>query len=794
MPGFRLFRRTVVPTPDAPRHTDSAMPGSSVTPRPPLPGSNRFPPGHPMNPYPVQRNSGNPSSRASGSFSLISSLSKIHLDLPLSTSSGGGVPACSRTIYGPKEVRDNFHRNLKEDEVKRVLAKIEMIYREVELDSDELESGYCCCLGLLNPKANIRVNGSIFNSNGLLNPKANIRVNDSIFNSDASSPGKGGDMAQRSLDGLITFLTCLFPYLPVAEALAYLDAVDADPLAAAALIITKRGRNYCWNYYWMNPTIAAATMEMALKCGAVAAQHPDPSLLVKGWTSLSPYLHQIALPLSVPCPDYNTWSFILRNLRNEYCNLEVQAAWELADDRLHAKLRFSDDGGLPTGLPPVRAAMKRVLLAKIHGFYLKALCSLPKDELTQRYHRALVMGGYCYGPLQPAANIIVNMIWYEQTFPTTKRLKKITLISTGFLWRVAARSLYGLISFLCTRYPSLTPDHAVQRLLVAEANLQVADPNLFETPSNLEMDWSWCPQIGSGKGTASIQMKAVRKASASVLEAYTAAATAAFHPSPPAQKEFLGSPDSVEKLKNASYMVCLDNGHQLSNEEFGLLFMFLQKCCLSSVGTLDHQQEPEPTVVGKSEYAEISRRVHSFWGLHDRVSSMVNAALEKFNRTHESQYSLHIICGVNELVSGPKFCNNFLAHLPFKYQHYHINFLATLDAQPPKLFFAECNLDDHNDTWCVPVDWSPPVGGQARCFYCESHGYRIIHPALSFHGFDFEDAFFGPDNKEFYDNDQIIFFKSAFMEWVNGVEEDAIYISYRLRGDDGDGDSKRLRL
>ena len=202
-------------------------------------------------------------------------------------------------------------------------------------------------------------------------------------------------------------------------------------------------------------------------------------------------------------------------------------------------------------------------------------------------------------------------------------------------------------------YPSCAPatrasDHAVQRLLVAEANLQVADPNLFETPSNLEMFWSWCPQIGSGKGTASIQMKAVRKASASVLEAYTAAATAAFHPSPPAQKEFLGSPDSVEKLKNASYMVCLDNGHQLSNEEFGLLFMFLQKCCLSSVGTLDHQQEPEPTVVGKSEYAEISRRVHSFWGLHDRVSSMVNAALEKFNRTHVGffYYSLLLLASV----------------------------------------------------------------------------------------------------------------------------------------------------
>jgi hypothetical protein len=62
----------------------------------------------------------------------------------------------------------------------------------------------------------------------------------------------------------------------------------------------------------------------------------------------------------------------------------------------------------------------------------------------------------------------------------------------------------------------------VQRLLVAEANLQVADPNLFDTPiSNLKMDWSSCPQIGSGKDNVPIQVKAVRKASASVLEAYT---------------------------------------------------------------------------------------------------------------------------------------------------------------------------------------------------------------------------------------------------------------------------------
>jgi hypothetical protein len=63
-----------------------------------------------------------------------------------------------------------------------------------------------------------------------------------------------------------------------------------------------------------------------------------------------------------------------------------------------------------------------------------------------------------------------------------------------------------------------------------------------------------------------------------------------------------------------------------------------------------------------------------------------------------------------------------------------------------------------------------------------------------FRGFDFEEAFFGPDTKYYYDNDQIIFGKSVFVDWVNGVEEEAIYNSYRLRDDDGNGDSKRLRL
>lgn len=67
-----------------------------------------------------------------------------------------------------------------------------------------LDSGYCCCLGLMDPISNIRVNGC-------------------IYDVAAAPPGKGYDnIANRSLHGLVAFLTCLFPYLPDAEAVRYM--------------------------------------------------------------------------------------------------------------------------------------------------------------------------------------------------------------------------------------------------------------------------------------------------------------------------------------------------------------------------------------------------------------------------------------------------------------------------------------------------------------------------------------------------------------------------------------------
>ncbi|BAT06434.1 uncharacterized protein [Oryza sativa Japonica Group] len=77
-------------------------------------------------------------------------------------------------------------------------------------------------------------------------------------------------VAQRSLEGLVTFLICYFRHLPVSEALHYLLLTKADLLAAVHLIEYTRGiggRLF---------PISSPTTEVALRCAAISASHPDP--------------------------------------------------------------------------------------------------------------------------------------------------------------------------------------------------------------------------------------------------------------------------------------------------------------------------------------------------------------------------------------------------------------------------------------------------------------------------------------------------------------------------------------
>ncbi|CAL5050786.1 unnamed protein product [Urochloa decumbens] len=666
-------------------------------------------------------------------------------------------------IYGPSNFEDEFRIAKTQDEIKPVLAKIESIYDEqVHLDDELVADNGGFCFGLLAPATNVLVN-TVICAAGAAPPAAR-------------GGGNGGrlDMSQRSLDGLIAFLICLFPYLPDAEALSYLDAADADPLAAALLVIRRRGLRR----FGFDSGTAAAAVEAALGCAAAAANHPDPRRPVLGWKLLSRSLSNNVIIAGTTRPGAAVLCGALAAAGDGTSSAELHLTepWKLAGARL-------DDIQIPNKdlLPPVRAAAKRKLLATIHGMYLNALARLPAAELRGRHHRGVLAGGGCYGPLDPVSNIIVNAVMYDQTFPARKQVT-LDMVSTACLWRAAARSLYGLVSFLCTRYPSLTPDQAVHRLQFAGADLRIADPNLFD-------------DVGMKQGSSEEEQSTPATGAG---EAYAAAAAAALHPSPLAQKELLGSPDGVSRIKAAAEKLRLQDGRMLSSEDLEFLSMVLPKCP-SSDGESQQQVPTEPVKVRKRVYARVSECSSEFWGKHERARRMVAAALDKFNETAVPKYSLHVICGVNELVCGPEVSledmgirgyNPWTRH---QYRHSHINFLATCEGTqcagaPATLFFAECSNHRNGTCWCAPVSPPHPDAEQVRCIYCEHQGVRVVHPDdRNFHGRDeFEKLFYGLE-REIYSNDKIVA-RNRIVDQVHDVEDDAIYLNYCIDDDDCDED------
>ena len=153
--------------------------------------------------------------------------------------------------------------------------------------------------------------------------------------------------------------------------------------------------------------ITEAAAEVALRCAAAAAKLPDPRWLVQAWKKLhSPAVEALGGP--APPSRETLGDAVLRVLDAVAPDVfQLKGSWDLAKGRL-AAARSKIYAAPPKELPPVRAAMKRMLIATIHGLYVQALCRLPTAELCSRYHRSLLIGGLCYGPLDPVSNIIVD--------------------------------------------------------------------------------------------------------------------------------------------------------------------------------------------------------------------------------------------------------------------------------------------------------------------------------------------------------------------------------------------------
>ncbi|TVU19713.1 hypothetical protein EJB05_35880, partial [Eragrostis curvula] len=331
----------------------------------------------------------------------------------------------------------------------------------------------------------------------------------------------------------------------------------------------------------------------------------------------------------------------------------------------------------------------------------------------------------------------------------------------------------------------------MQRLLAAGADLSAVDPKLHDMQRNTGLGF-----FGGRDGP--LQERAVEAStpSTSAEKAYAAAATAAHHPNPAAQQEFLGSSDSLIKLKVAFDVVLKDVDRALSVEDLDHL-LFLFKWYSSS--SLPLQKEPEK--LSKKMHARISQFKYQFLSKQNRVRRMVEAALSAYNRDQVTPYVLHAICGVNELVSGPEFCldrthrgYNPCSWSPYKYHHSHINFVATqCVGAPATLFFAECSNHGTQRSWCVPVSLQHPQAGKIRCLYCEVECDRILHPDMTvFQGCAQEfvkmlsgEPYFGTDND--MNNDAVIGMTIAMVDRVCEVEDDSIYsTSYAIDESDGD--------
>uniref|UniRef100_A0A0E0HIR3 Uncharacterized protein n=1 Tax=Oryza nivara TaxID=4536 RepID=A0A0E0HIR3_ORYNI len=603
----------------------------------------------------------------------------------------------SRTLASTTQDK---HRSLLLDKVRASHEEALERLRPAAVAAD-LDAGLC--FGLLNPVSNVIVNAVLTAA-----PR-----NQKMRRARRRTRRRRRSRRRRSLDGSVTFLTSFFPYLPEWEAVYYLLLADADVLVAARLVVQARGLR---RFGFTSGTTAAA-VRLALRCAALAVKHPHPDRLVHAWMSLSRRLDEAVSALAN------------RDVRGLVALVGDEApapaadmgrAWELAESRLRGR-------GIAARHYWHAMPLQMALLHAIQGFYLRALARLPSGELRSRYHRSLVLAGHCYGPMDPVSNIILNVVWYDAAHPPAEELE-LAMIPPMSMFRVATRSFLGLVSFLCTRYPDLPLHDAIWCLLAADGDLGAA---------------------------AREAERRQHRPSCTVQEAYAAAAAAARHPKPDEQVELLSSSRAITTTTTTSLL--LQNGGQLSSEDVRRLAADLLSPNPSAAVSPTQRKPTKPRQRGKLKLQS------QFIRDQNKICKKVKAALHRYSLQNNEPggYELHVICGMNNLVSGPVYCtdDDIVSYTPIIYFRCHVNFLARRRHSDPsaiagdgalQLFFAECE--------------------QVRCLYCEHQGIRIVHPSVeNFHGreVEFEKMVCGKDPCEddfdllvdeepFYTNDGIV--------------------------------------
>ncbi|KAF7028725.1 hypothetical protein CFC21_040593 [Triticum aestivum] len=570
------------------------------------------------------------------------------------------------------------------------------------------------CFGFLDPVSNIIANTVSYTPS----PEDEIKEEDEIISKVRTNtkderifdiplyPETVDSMtvARRSLEGLVSFLCFQYRYLEKTEALRYLRLAGCDLLGAVALIEQDRNRSPGEPVF----NIMSPTTKIALECAALSARHPEPAVLVGVSLSLMSRTVKVSKILGALCclPS----AAVKRLARLLRASIDLGADRKRKRKRGELTPRNAESVEWKPGMHGTfrhTQTLKLLLLGKIHGFYLEALALLPRDGLRQLHHCSLIKGGYCYGPMDPVSNIILNTIWYGTAFPMHQDFEfdfQVDMICTRTLMRIECCSLYGIVAFLRARFSSLSEHGALWHLLLANVDLRLA----------VEMVQQSGFLIG---GTD--------------LDAYKKAAVDSWHSDPDALVKFTTLSLDIEPTK-LSHMLA----HALDDCTVEHLTKLVSKSSPTKSkkrARLLNKVSSCSEILNKNQKMLIPAIRKKFKADQEFYVRKVNAALNKFSQQTGVDYELHIICGVN-----PKVCEGSTTYLykkRFKYEYFHINFLATPKGSDPattprELFFAECSNGDNDEeerpSLCLPVLGSSI--DHTRCFFCEHSGINIVHP------------------------------------------------------------------
>nr|XP_034575102.1 uncharacterized protein LOC117838990 [Setaria viridis] len=344
---------------------------------------------------------------------------------------------------------------------------------------------------------------------GFLDPVCNIIANTVSYKEEEQGRGRKRRKTSQHQPGIIGNGRCEeAPPGRIAKALYYLRRSRADLLVAVHLVEEDRAtRGFALDH---------PITKVALACAARSAMHPRPDAFMPASVSLASRRRQMCSLLAPLRPISDVTAERISRMSEE--GLQPPAAEPHQELMRLAAARTRAFTNVP---PPVELqscfeqSTKKVLMDKIHGFYLEAISRIPKTLLRSRLHRALLKAGHCYGPFEPVGNILVNTIWYDAAFPTSLELE-VDMIRNESLAIAESCSLHGLVAFL--------------RALGPEPDDELSTPgNLWNLLLHNACILDKC--ISSAPGL-------LRESSITEFVAYRAAAVAAYHPNPAALAHF----------------------------------------------------------------------------------------------------------------------------------------------------------------------------------------------------------------------------------------------------------------